>query len=75
MRIYSDDSRANDKWALPDAEVFHSSDYPVVAGEEPLEPGWYYWYCFPGCMPDSDPIGPFESEQTAIEAVRKENEE
>jgi hypothetical protein len=32
--------------------------------------GWYYWYCFPGCMPDSDPFGPFESEQAAIDAMR-----
>ena len=75
MRMYSDETRENDKWALPDVEVFHSSDYPATAGEEPLEPGWYYWYCFPGCLPDSDPFGPFESEETAIEAVREENEE
>lgn len=20
---------------------------------------WYWWSCFPGCLPDSDPIGPF----------------
>lgn len=24
-----------------------------------FDPGWYYWSCFPGCLPDSDPIGPF----------------
>jgi hypothetical protein len=27
--------------------------------------GWYWHSCFPGCIPDSDPIGPFE---TAAEA-------
>src|SRR5574343_568905 len=27
--------------------------------------GWYYWYCFPGCLPDSEPIGPFRSWQAA----------
>lgn len=24
--------------------------------------GYYYWYCFPGCLPDSDPVGPFSTE-------------
>jgi hypothetical protein len=27
--------------------------------------GWYWWACFPGCMPDGDPMGPFESEAAA----------
>lgn len=29
--------------------------------------GWFYWSCFPGCLPDSDPFGPFESERAAID--------
>ena len=29
--------------------------------------GWYWWACFPGCMPDSDPIGPFQTEAEALE--------
>ena len=29
--------------------------------------GWYWWACFPGCLPDSDPFGPFESERAAID--------
>ena len=29
--------------------------------------GWYWWACFPGCLPDGDePTGPFLSEQEAI---------
>jgi len=28
--------------------------------------GWFYWFCFPGCLPDSDPIGPFETEEQAL---------
>lgn len=30
------------------------------------EPGWYWWACFPGCLPDSDPIGPFATEEEAL---------
>lgn len=33
-------------------------------------PHWYYWYCFPGCMPDSDPIGPFDTEADALADAR-----
>ena len=23
------------------------------------EPGWYWWGCYAGCLPDSDAVGPF----------------
>lgn len=28
--------------------------------------GWFYWFCFPGCLPDSEPIGPFPTKQDAL---------
>jgi hypothetical protein len=76
MQAYSDPKRENDPHALPDLEVFHMS-----AGEikdagwededgEPLEAGWYWWSCFPGCMPDSEPNGPFETQEQALEDAR-----
>lgn len=37
---------------------------------EPIGEGYYYWYCFPGCMPEGDPIGPFGSRDEAyIDAI------
>ncbi len=30
-------------------------------------PGWYWWACFPGCLPDCEPAGPFDSEQEATD--------
>lgn len=27
---------------------------------------WYWWSCFPGCLPDSDPVGPFKTEAEAL---------
>ena len=43
------------------------ADNPWCDGDgEPLGAGWFYWYCFPGCLPDSDPIGPFGSEAEAL---------
>ena len=28
--------------------------------------GWFYWFCFPGCLPASEPIGPFDTEAEAL---------
>lgn len=33
--------------------------------------GWFYWSCFPGCLPNSDPIGPFDTEDEALADARK----
>ncbi len=34
---------------------------------EPWRAGWYWWSCFPGCLPDGDPVGPFSSATRAAE--------
>jgi len=35
--------------------------------DQPTEAGWYWWACFPGCLPDGEPIGPFETSREAWE--------
>ena len=36
--------------------------YEPVEGEKGIDsPGWYWWPCFPGCLPDGDATGPFSS--------------
>ena len=77
MQFYSDESRANDKWSLPDCEVFELTaeeaaelgDYETV-GAGAVSGGWFYRYCFPGCLPESPPFGPFESRDAAIADAR-----
>lgn len=68
-QFYTDPRRAPNPYSLPDAEVFYADDLIGEDGE-PLDAGFYYWYCFPGCLPDSDPIGPFDTEEEAIEDAR-----
>lgn len=34
--------------------------------EEGITSGWFYWYCFPGCLPDSEAIGPFDTANEAL---------
>lgn len=65
---YSDPERENDKWSLPDVEVFYANegDNEDIGGPE----GWYYWFCFPGCMPEGPANGPYDTEQLALEAAR-----
>ncbi len=33
--------------------------------------GWFYWFCFPGCLPDSEPFGPFATEDEALDDARE----
>jgi len=98
MQAYSDPTRENDPYSLPDIEVFYSDGYDIfecgyfgdcescgaegvnladgfgaeqnlclTCAREQYGSGYYWRYCFPGCMPDSDPFGPFK---TADEAVK-----
>ena len=48
-------------------EVFFTCGSFDQDSEESFEPGFYWQACFPGCIPDSDAIGPFMTEQEAIE--------
>lgn len=46
--------------------------FDAMIAEEGITGGWFYWYCFPGCMPDSEAYGPYESRQAALDAAREE---
>ena len=43
-----------------------------LMGEDnrPMPAGWYWWACFPGCMPDGDPVGPFAGSYSAWRDAR-----
>lgn len=80
-QVYSDPKRAEDPHALPDVEVFYHKQGEVIqpvehdddTSEQQLETGYYWWSCFPGCLPDSDPIGPFATEDEAIADAQEQN--
>lgn len=74
-QFYTDASRETDPTALPDAETFYMTarEQADMRGEAPTEDdisGWFWQACFPGCLPDGDPVGPFETEDDAIEDAR-----
>ena len=69
---YSNPARTADAYSLPDIETFQVDAYAPHFDEhgDPLEAGWYWWACFPGCLPDSPPHGPFDSEAAALTDAR-----
>ena len=105
MQFYSDPSRANEKWALPDCQAFQmtAEEYAetmrdeivnlmkrkefrlasmnsrirekmieTLIEENAVEGGWFYWYRFPGCLPEGDPVGPFDTCEEAVTACRED---
>lgn len=79
-QYYSDPSRASDSYSLPDVEVFYrtltanKADGWLDGDGEPMGEGWYWWSCFPGCMPEGDPMGPFDTEAEAVEDAQSQSE-
>jgi hypothetical protein len=74
-QYYSDPSRETDPHSLPDLEVFYACEDELSVGDgsddRNYPAGWYWWACFPGCMPDSDPMGPFDSLESALADARE----
>lgn len=77
MQIYSNPKRAEDPHALPDVEVwfqqviiaecgcvFHAEQGELCEHDTPA--GWYWQTCFPGCLPDGEPVGPFNTQEEAV---------
>jgi hypothetical protein len=52
FEIFWDD---NDQWRNFDREG------------NPVAPGWYWWACGPGGLPDGEPNGPFKSSAEAYD--------
>ena len=83
-QIYSGWKREKEEHKLPNVYVFFYTEYnnSVKCLGHDLEPGYYFWRgdhfahylhpcdCFPGCMPDSEPWGPYGTEQEAIKAAQ-----
>jgi hypothetical protein len=70
--LYSSKERERDSFKLPDIEVFYVVTGRPVGEFESLARGWYWWACCPGCLPDGEPQGPYETEAEAIEASQED---
>ena len=74
MQAYSNPKREKDPHSLPDVEVFYltaaeAREMGEETGDdsgEDYQAGWFWWSCFPGCLPDSEPTGPFATQTEAL---------
>ena len=65
MQFYLNPEREHDLHSLPDGETFNvPADVNDPNG--PTEHGWYWEPCFPGCLPDGESNGPFNTEALAV---------
>lgn len=78
MQVYSDPDRENIDTALPDVEIFYHDGNVATEFDNDTDShfgmatGYYWWACFPGCLPDSDPYGPFPTEQEAVDNAQED---
>lgn len=64
---YSTKERENDSGKLPDVSVEFLEG---TCGDK--APGFYWCYCFSGCLPESTWYGPFNSEDLAVTDMREQ---
>lgn len=46
----------------------------ALIAQEGITGGWYWWSCFPGCLPDGEPMGPFATQAEALADAQEGNE-
>ena len=45
-----------------------------IVDDHGITGGWFFHFCFPGCLPESSPFGPYPSRDAAIDAARTMND-
>jgi len=72
-QYYLEEDRADDPHYLPSIETFYVEEGDLDFCDEEgccLPAGFYWQSCMPGCLPDGEPSGPFETEQEALADAR-----
>lgn len=54
-------------------EVFWHDGRGPDDSSEPAGPGWYWWSCHPGCLPDGEAQGPYATSKEAYDEARSDN--
>lgn len=47
----------------------------AIVREQGITGGWFWWSCFPGCLPDGPPMGPFATKADALADAQEGLEE
>jgi hypothetical protein len=49
----------------------HNNAIAWAVEESGATSGWFWWSCFPGCLPDGPAIGPFKTQAEALADARE----
>lgn len=58
------------EWRIRMNSRTQESMIDAMVDEIGIKGGWFYWFCFPGCLPDSEPFGPFDTRAEALADAR-----
>ena len=53
------------QFTTDEGEVYGS--FEVFECDDSLLCGWFWHACFPGCLPDGEPMGPFDTAREAYD--------
>jgi hypothetical protein len=67
MAFYQEQNQYFETFFLSESECEKWNENSEFDSE--YEPGYYYWFSMPGCYPDSDAFGPYETEELAYDAA------
>ena len=79
MTMYYHNAGDEERWPVKSLEVFYVNETEVLYNLQNMDhadeytitkAGWYYWSCYPGCLPDTEATGPFETEVGALGEAR-----
>jgi hypothetical protein len=73
MAYHMHETNGHQEWF----EVFYANQYDVqewnehedLEGDDAYEQGYYFAFGLPGCLYDSNPFGPYSSEESAYDAA------
>ena len=44
----------------------------AIVEDHSITGGWFYQFCFPGCLPESQPFGPYATASEAVAAAQEQ---
>lgn len=60
-------------WDSEDLNPYDGQPRNFDSEGNPVAPGFYWWPCHPGCLPDGEPQGPFATAAEAWADARAEH--
>lgn len=70
MAFYNEDNNSFEIFFV-DEYMCEEWNVDIEDEDDQYQPGYYFQFCFPGCMPDSDPFGPYQNEEICLKGAKE----